>query len=93
MLNRALPGNELKAQLGAASLAGAGGLQNAAGLLEALYPTDLPALALTKGPFDQMEDDDKTPWIPDGVKKNVLERRRTYKARKKDTVEAAPRRR
>ncbi len=90
VLNRALPGNELKAQLGAASLAGAGGLQNAAGLLEVLYPTDLPTLALTQGPFDRMEDDNKTPWIMAGVKKNVLERRRTYQPRKKDTVEAAP---
>ncbi len=88
VLNRALPGNEMKAQLGAASLVGAGGLQNAAGLLAALYPTDLPALALTQGPFDRMEDDQKTPWISELVKRRVMDRRRTYQPRKKDTVES-----
>ena len=119
ILNRALPANELKAQLGAAALAGG---PNVIGQLEALRPTLLPPLQLTQGPFDRTEDtlgvlDSKPktagllllqstpltaaagccylsaaerPWIPDTAKRGVMERRRTYQPRKKDTLESGP---
>ncbi len=120
VLNRALPGNELKAQLGAAAAAGG---WNVVGQLEVLRPALLPPLQLTQGPFDRTDDADrelsvnnpnapwilvmqqeplveaagccfltvaKRPWIPESVKNSVMERRRTYQPRKKDTVETGP---
>jgi hypothetical protein len=87
VLNRALPGNEVKAQLGAAATAG-GGWLNAAGLLEARQPNLFPALAVSKGPFDRM-DKDGAPWIPAPVMKQVEDRRRLYQPRRRD-VEQGP---
>ena len=78
----------MKVHLGTAALAGAGGWLNFVGLAAVGRPTLFPPLTLTHGPFDRMEDDGKTPWISDAVKRSVLERRRLYQPRKKDTLES-----
>jgi hypothetical protein len=90
VLNRALPGNEMKVQLGAASLVGGVGWPNLVGAAEAVRPTLFPPMALTRGPFDRTEADGTRPWISDGVRRGVLERRRLYQPRRKDVEPPTP---
>ena len=90
VLNRALPGNEMKAQLGAAAVAGAaaGGWLSGPGLLELLRPESVPALKVSKGPFDKVNASDGSPWIPTYIVNRVQERRRLGQPRRKDVDEA-----
>ncbi len=94
VLNRALPSNEIKAQLGAAALAGssATGWVNPAALLEIRRPDRFPSVTAIKGPFDRQEPDG-TPWIAPSVVETVNSRRRQQQPRKKAADEgtaAAP---
>jgi hypothetical protein len=88
VLNRALPANEVKAQLGAAALAGSGamGWFNLTALLEIGRPDRLPGVTVVKGPFDRQEPDG-TPWIAGNVKRQVNDRRRQFQPRKKEVEE------
>jgi hypothetical protein len=89
ILNRALPANEIKAQLGAAALVNTGvmGWLNPAALLEVRRPDRFPGVTVVKGPFDRQQPDG-TPWIPPHVVKSVSERRRQFQPRKKDVDES-----
>jgi hypothetical protein len=88
VLNRALPANEVKAQLGAAALAGSGamGWFNLTALLEIGRPDRFPSVTVVKGPFDRQEPDG-TPWIQGNVKRQVNDRRRQFQPRKKEVEE------
>jgi hypothetical protein len=90
VLNRALPANEIKAQLATAALAGSGvtGWLNLAALLEVLRPNRFPTVTIVNGPFDRQQPDG-TPWIQPQIIKNVNERRRKFQPRKKDVEEGA----
>jgi hypothetical protein len=83
VVNRAMPGNEIKAQLGAISMVGAPWF-HAAGLQEAWRPDRAPPLTVTKGLFDLKEEADGSPWINPRVMKSVIERRRLYQPRRRD---------
>jgi hypothetical protein len=89
VLNRALPANEIKAQLGLVALAGSGVTTwlNPAALLEVGRPDRFPGVTVVKGPFDRQQPDG-TPWIPGHVRKQVDERRRQFQPRKKEAEES-----
>ena len=94
VLARALPANELKARLGAAALAGSGaaGWCDRLALLELALPGRFPAFTVARGPFDR-EDAEGTPWIRPEVINRVMDRRRHFQPRKKESeegVQAAP---
>jgi hypothetical protein len=92
VLNRALPSNEIKAQLGAAaalSSASMGGWFNPIALLEVRRPDRFPGVTVVKGPFDRQAADG-TPWIQPHVEKQVNDRRRQFQPRKKDVEEGGP---
>jgi hypothetical protein len=90
ILNRALPANEIKAQLGAAALINTGVMDwlNPAALLEVRRPDRFPGVTIVKGPFDRQQPDG-TPWIQPHIVKSVSERRRKFQPRKKDVDEGA----
>jgi hypothetical protein len=89
VLNRALPANEIKAQLGTAALAGSGamGWLKLPALLEVLRPHRFPTVTIVNGPFDRQQPDG-TPWIQPQIIKSFNERRRKFQPRKKDVEEA-----
>ena len=91
VLNRALPTNEIKAQLAAAALAGSGSLNwfNPAALLEVRRPDRFPSLKIVNGPFDRLGADG-TPWIQPYARQQVDQRRRQLQPRKKDVEEGNP---
>ncbi len=84
VLNRALPANEIKAQLGAAALAGSGAMDwlNAPALLEVLRPDRFPGVTVVKGPF--------SPWMQATTITTVSARRRQSQPRKKEVDEGTP---
>ena len=65
----------------------AAGWHDRLALLELALPGRFPAITFNKGPFDR-EDADGTPWIQPSAVQSVLDRRKDFRPRKKDTEEA-----